>query len=54
MNFDVVDGKNENPNFDHYVEEKDFYPRTLEASESSFLHVVFKIQFEKGISITPQ
>lgn len=53
LNFDVVDGKHDNPNFDHYVDEKEFYPRTLEANEGSFLHVVFKLQFEKGISIFP-
>ena len=39
---------------DNYVEENELYPTQLKANENSFLHVIFKLSFEKGISIYPE
>ena len=54
MNFDVVHNKQDSPEFEHNVDEREFYPTTLEADESSFLHVIFRLQYDKGLNINAQ
>lgn len=42
--FSIVHSKTEKPSFKYSAEEGELYPLVLEATEKSYLHIVFKVR----------